>query len=179
MNEKHKLNPHVRIDSMARIFAELQKRLDALTTKYTERTADLEKQSTTLISVMEALEINVEHGPMAQRQLAITLGELRDHMIPTREQMADIEAQTVLSVSCVVNEKSKLKYSNPTTRSAAKLVALGKHDAYKKLRAELRALELKEMKLKAQLQEVERQDKANRSLYNGTVARLENLTARF
>lgn len=177
--ERHALDPHDRLDKMSHVFTALVKRLDKIQATLTQRNQHLEQWSQDLHGKMGDLETSIAHAPRVEHVVVLEIDQLRQQLTPLKESLEDMGAEIVLIISAELGENGKPKYTNDRMRKSAERLALRTSEGYQEAMLNLRALEYEIFAKQGELEEVQRQDKANSRLYAGYRSRLDNFSARF
>lgn len=178
-NDKHKLDPHDRIDAMARAFKKMQTIITKWEARQTQRNAQLEQDSYELHQAMATLEESILHAPDVEHQLKDKILGLKSQLPPLQDRLDELEAEFMLNVTAELGDNGKPAFTNDKMRGAAVKLAKAHSDEYQEMLEKIRAKEFIIARKSHELDETTRQDKANRLLHTGHGKRLDNLTARF
>jgi hypothetical protein len=159
-------------------FNKMQGTIDALSAVVSGLIANDENEMTTVIQQMDELARAMKSAPEVKRLCVEELEEMRVEISSAADELSDVEANLYLNITSELNDDDKPAYTNEAQRKNALVLAKRHNKEYQEAKAWPDKLNLDEAKLKAQLNEICESDKANRLLYRGLIARMENITAR-
>ena len=173
------VTPQERLDKMGAWAATVEERLKAVDGLVRGYLAIDDNEFVELAEQMAMLAGRLTNAP-AQRFAAMQkLIDAKDQIIRLEARLEFFAANLLLDVYSAIDENGKQKYSNETQRKAALAVLVADDKDCAEIQSKLAELNVDKSRVEAELAHLDDAFKTDRIVYGGSVARLENLTARW
>lgn len=131
-----------------------------------------------LTDQLQLLESRLTAAPDQIHAAVAKIVDIKAELQSLDEQRELVESNLLLDVYAEINGDGKPKYSNEAQRKAALTAKLAGSEEYNNIKGNIAAVNLDKARAEAELERLESAHKVDRRIYYGSVARLENLTAR-
>ena len=167
-----------RINDMGTWASKAEKKLDAIGALVRGILATDESEFNGLVDQLQLLEGRLIAAPDQRKAATTKLLTIKDQIASLEAQRELVESNVWLDVCSEINGDGKSKYTNESQRKAALSVDLSKNAEPANILTSIAELETEKARAEAELAYIEDAFKTDRIVYHGSVARLENLTAR-
>ena len=169
---------NVRVDKMAAWSAKMEHQVNAVSALVRGYLAIDDNEFVELAEQMAMLAGRLTNAPAQRFAATQKLIDAKDQIIRLVARLELFAANLLLDVYSAIDENGKPKYSNETQRKAALAVLVADDKDCAELQDKLAELNTDKSRAEAELAHIEDAFKIDRIVYGGSVARLENLTAR-